>query len=84
MFVLYLTGMIETAVQDFGHVNPVCQKYVYGDTSVTGVVTTESLIWLLQDYICQTWDIAFAFWVVGMIFWIWLMVIARSVAQNSN
>jgi len=82
MLVLFLTGMIETAIQNFGHVNPTCQSYVYNQA--TSGVTMENLIWLLQDDICQTWDIAFAFWVVGIILWIWMLALGRSVAQSSG
>ena len=74
--------MIETFIQNFSHVNPNCQKYVYNQQT-TGV-TMENLVWLLQDDICTSWNVATAFWITGLIFWIWLLVLARSVAQGKQ
>ena len=54
MFVLFLTGLIETAVQEFGPgsaINSVCQSYITGMPS-TGV-SLNTLAWLEQQTICK-------------------------------
>jgi len=84
LFVLYLTGLIACAIQLFGAgaVNKNCNAYVNGQPS-TGV-SVETLAWLEQHMICQSWDAEFAFWIVGTIFLIWLFIMAAQVNRRQN
>jgi len=52
LLVLYLAGLIETAIQLFGvgDVSSNCQKYV-NDNQISGVSAT-TLAWLEQNNIC--------------------------------
>ncbi|GAB7352204.1 hypothetical protein MBLNU459_g2679t1 [Dothideomycetes sp. NU459] len=79
LIVLYITGLIETAIQLFGagNVSSSCNTYVVND-KVTGV-SIDTLAWLEQNSICNQWDATFAFWIVGLIFLIWMMVMASQV-----
>jgi hypothetical protein len=80
LFVLWLTGMIETAVQLFGPsggVNGRCQQYVTGQT-YTGV-SVGTLAWLAQQNICNCWSASFAFQVVETVFLFWMLIIAYKV-----
>ena len=54
LFVLYLTGLIETGIQLFGNgnVSSNCQNYVFNN-KVTGV-SVNTLAWLQQQNICQS------------------------------
>ena len=82
LFVLYLTGLVETAIQLFSsssNVNSNCQTYVLG-APVYGQ-TLNTLAWLEQQGICQSWYAVFAFWIIGGVFLVWLFVIAVTVAQ---
>lgn len=78
LFVLYLTGMIGTASQLFGPVIKACQ----GNSS-TGL-SVDSLMWLLQRSTCEDWYVVFGFWVVGMIFEVWILVVARQVLARAG
>ncbi|KAF9636241.1 hypothetical protein BFW01_g7136 [Lasiodiplodia theobromae] len=83
LFVLFLTGIIETGIQFFGSgsdVNGVCQRYVNNNEQFGPSVNT--LAWLEQNSICQQWQAMFAFWIIGTVFWIWMMVMASMVNQN--
>ena len=83
LFVLYLTGLIETAIQLFGpagDINGKCQLYVYNNPS-TGV-SVQTLAWLQQNSTCQSWLAVFAFWIVGAVFLVWMIVIASLVARG--
>lgn len=80
--VLYLTGLIETAIQLFGdgNINANCQVYVNNNPS-TGV-SLQTLAWLQQNSTCQAWDALFAFWIVGAVFFVWMPILASMVAQG--
>jgi len=83
LFVLWLTGLIELAIQFFGSgsgVSSNCATYVTG-MPTTGV-SVGTLAWLEQRMICQTWQAAFAFQVVGLVFLIWMMVMAYQVNRD--
>ena len=85
LFALYLTGLIETAIQLFSsssNVNSNCQNYVIGQP-VYGQ-TLNTLAWLEQQSICQSWYAVFSFWIIGAIFFVWLFIIAVNVAQLRN
>ncbi|KAF2500830.1 hypothetical protein BU16DRAFT_523577 [Lophium mytilinum] len=82
LLVLFVTGIIATAIQLFGghNVNNLCQKYV-NDMKFTGP-SGNTLAWLQQNSICQSWSAVFAFWIVGTVFLVWMMIMASQVSQN--
>lgn len=83
LFVLYLTGLIETAIQLFGpagDINGNCQLYVYNNPQHG--VSVSTLAWLQQNSTCQSWLAVFAFWIVGAVFLVWMIVIASLVARG--
>ncbi|KAK8221959.1 hypothetical protein M8818_000126 [Zalaria obscura] len=85
LIVLFITGLIETAIQLFGpagDVNGNCQRYVTNQPS-TGV-SIDTLAWLEQNGICSSWMAAFAFWIVGTVFLIWLFIMASMVNRNRD
>lgn len=84
LLVLFITGLIETAIQLFGpagDINSKCQTFVYNQPSNT--LSVDTLAWLEQDSICQSWSAVFAFWIVGAVFLVWLIVLAAMVAQGN-
>lgn len=78
LFILYTAGMIGTAQQLFGPVIKACS----GD-SANGL-SVDALLWLLQRSTCEDWYVVFGFWVMGMIFEVWILIVARQVLANSN
>lgn len=78
LFVLYLTGMIGTASQLFGPIIKQCQ----GDNS--SGLNVDSLLWLLQRSTCEDWYVVFGFFVVGMLFEVWILIVARQVLARST
>lgn len=81
--VLYLTGLIGTAIQLFGpqgDINGNCQTFVTGNAP-TGV-SVATLAWLEQNSTCQSWLAVFAFWIVGAVFLVWMIILASLVAQG--
>lgn len=85
LFALYLTGVIETAIQLFqssSNVNASCQNYIIGQPVYGEPLPT--LAWLEQNSICQSWYAAFAFWIIGAVFFVWIFVIGVTVAGNTG
>ncbi|KAF1351886.1 hypothetical protein BDV97DRAFT_367707 [Delphinella strobiligena] len=84
LIVLFLTGLIETAIQLFGNgnVSSTCSTYVTSQ-KVTGV-SLDTLAWLEQNAICSEWDAVFAFWIIGLVFLIWMIVMASQVNNNTK
>jgi len=82
LLVLYITGVIETAIQLFGApgVSTNCQCYV-NNNPVTGV-SVQTLAWLQQNNICSCWYAAFSFWIIGAVFFVWMMVLAMQVSKG--
>jgi hypothetical protein len=81
LLVLYITGMIETAIQLFGpagDINSKCQTFVYNQKSSDLSINT--LAWLQQNSICQSWSAVFAFWIIGGVFLVYLIVLASMVS----
>ncbi|SMY28733.1 unnamed protein product [Zymoseptoria tritici ST99CH_1A5] len=85
LLVLFLTGMIETAIQLFGPNGDIankCQTFVTNNPSKDLSIVT--LAWLQQNSICQSWYAVFAFWLIGVVFLIYLIVLASMVARTGN
>jgi len=82
LLVLYLTGLIETAIQLFGagNVSTNCQRYV-NNNPISGV-SASTLAWLEQNSICSSWYAAFSFWIVGTVFFIWMLIMSSQVGRG--
>jgi len=84
LFVLWITTLIETALQLYGptgNVNANCATYIT-DQPYTGI-SVETLAWLTQNNICNCWKAAFAFEVVSTVLFLWMMVLSYQV-QNDD
>ncbi|KAF2738313.1 hypothetical protein EJ04DRAFT_532530 [Polyplosphaeria fusca] len=82
LLVLFIAGIIGTAIQLFAgpNINNLCNTYVFGAKSYGADVNT--LAYLQQQSICQSWDAAFAFWIIGSVFLVWIMIMASQVNQS--
>jgi len=83
LFVLFLTGLIETGVQLFGSggVSANCQKYV--NNANTQGPNVQTLAWLEQNGICSSWYAVFSFWIVGTIVFLAMMVMSFQVMSGN-
>ncbi|BDD56956.1 hypothetical protein MAP00_002371 [Monascus purpureus] len=80
LFVLWLTGLIDTAIQLFstsGNINANCQTYVVQNESRGNSLAT--LAWLTQNTICNCWKASFAWELVNVILYLWLMIMCYQV-----
>lgn len=85
LLALYITGLVETAIQLFGpvgNINGNCGTYITGQPEYG--LTLNTLAWLEQNSICGAWDAAFAFWIVGAVFLVWMIVLGSMVARGGN
>ena len=85
LFALYLTGLIETAIQLYGprgSVNSYCNAYRPSSGYREGQ-GQETLAYIATQGICNDWKALFSFYIVGCVFLLWMMFIARGV-QNDN
>nr|OQO19057.1 hypothetical protein B0A51_12533 [Rachicladosporium sp. CCFEE 5018] len=86
LLVLYVTGLIETAIQLFGpqgNVNGNCTRYILTSNHPTGL-SINTLAWLEQQTICQAWQAAFAFWIIGAVFLVWMIILGSIVARGGT
>ncbi|KAH8726616.1 hypothetical protein GQ44DRAFT_738768 [Phaeosphaeriaceae sp. PMI808] len=83
LLVLFITGIIGTGLQLFAgpNINNQCNTYVFNDNAAGP--TRETLAFLQQRNICQCWQATFAFWIVGTVFLVWMMVMASQVNSNN-
>ncbi|KAK0610382.1 hypothetical protein B0T17DRAFT_620865 [Bombardia bombarda] len=82
LFVLWLVGLIVISVQLWGpqgSVNSNCNLFVFGANPIPTGQNLQTLAWLEQRSICQSWQAVFAFGLVGAVFLLWIMVIAYKV-----
>ncbi len=84
LFVLFLTGLIETSIQLYGptgSVNSYCNIYTpsKGYTSGQGEAT---LAYLETQGICNDWKAVFSFYIVGSVFLLWMMVMSYQVNRD--
>ncbi|CAD6575152.1 MAG: hypothetical protein ASARMPRED_007114 [Alectoria sarmentosa] len=63
-----------------GSVNSYCNLYRPSSGLADGEAT---LAWLETQGICQDWKAAFAFYIVGTVFLLWMMVMAYQVNQDN-
>ncbi|KAL8674296.1 MAG: hypothetical protein Q9168_001289 [Polycauliona sp. 1 TL-2023] len=79
LFVLYLTGLIETSIQLYGPsgaVNSFC-------ASRPGAIDSmQTAVWLANLGICTDFRVAFGFEIVATIFLLWMMVMAYQVNRD--
>jgi len=82
LFVLYITGLVDTGIQLFGpgSVASNCKKYVT-DNNIKGV-NVNTLAWLEQNNICASWYVAFTFWLVGSVVFLLMVVLALQVGSG--
>jgi hypothetical protein len=82
LLVLFIAGIIGTAIQLFAgpNINNQCNTYVF-NSGYEGA-NTNTLAWLQQKNICQNWQAEFAFWIIGTVFLVWMMVMASQVNSN--
>lgn len=84
LFVLWLVGLIVVAVELWGPsgVSSSCGAQVF-NSNPTGQ-TLQTLSWLEQRSICQSWQAVFSLGLVGSIFLLWIMIIAYQVFANDR
>ena len=84
LLVLYITGAVETAIQLFGpqgNLNSNCNAYVLIPNHPHDL-SVNTLAWLQQRSICMSWQAVFAFWIVGGVFLIWMIILGSVVARG--
>ena len=85
LLVLYITGIIETAIQLFGPAGDIagnCQFYVTSRKSLYHGQNVQTLAWLQQNSTCQSWYAVFAFWIIGAVFLVWMIVLGSMVSRG--
>ncbi|KAK8168594.1 hypothetical protein IWX90DRAFT_379952 [Phyllosticta citrichinensis] len=83
LLVLFITGAIDTGIQLFGNdanVSGNCDRFV--DNDEQRGISVNTLAWLEQDSICSSWDAAFAFWIIGSVFFVYMIIMASMVNRN--
>lgn len=83
LFVLWMVALIRISIELWGpqgNVNGNCNLYV-ANREQTGQ-SLETLAWLQQDNICQSWKAGFAFLLVGVVFLFWMMIMSYQVYKD--
>ncbi|KAI9666404.1 MAG: hypothetical protein M1821_004340 [Bathelium mastoideum] len=83
LLVLFIVGVIETGIQLFGagNVSSACQNSVINNKSYG--VSVNTLAWLEQNSICGLWDAVFAFWIIGAVWFVWIIIMSAQVSRNT-
>ncbi|EQK99894.1 arginase-like protein [Ophiocordyceps sinensis CO18] len=84
LFVMWLVGLVVVSIQLWGPNGSVqgnCNAYVFSQ-SPTGK-TLDTLAWMQQRNICQSWQLVFAMGLTGAVFLVWVMIMAYQVFVNS-
>lgn len=84
LFILWLVGLVMIAIQLFGpdeSIQSVCDIQVF-NRNPKGQ-TEETMAWLQQRNICQSWQLAFAMSLTGVVFLIWVMIMSYQVFADS-
>ncbi|KAB5575331.1 hypothetical protein GE09DRAFT_591523 [Coniochaeta sp. 2T2.1] len=85
LFVLWLVGLIVVSVQLWGpsgSISSSCNMAVFNQNPKGQ--TLETLAWLEQRSICQSWQAVFSFGLVGAIFLLWIMTMAYQVFADDR
>ncbi|KAL0938192.1 uncharacterized protein CTRU02_207923 [Colletotrichum truncatum] len=84
LFILWFVGLVVVSIQLWGpdgSVSSTCNLAVF-NRGPTGQ-SLETLAWLQQKSICQSWQAVFSFALVGALFLLWIMVMAYQVFAAS-
>ncbi|KAL8894129.1 MAG: hypothetical protein Q9192_004593 [Flavoplaca navasiana] len=81
LFVLFLTGLIETSIQLYGPSGAV-NSYCGSRPNTEVIDSMQTAVWLANLGICTDFRTAFAFEIVGTIFLLWMMVMAYQVNRD--
>jgi Zn-dependent membrane protease YugP len=81
LFVLWLTLLIETAIQLYHNANVNGKCETIQRQPVVGA-NFETLQYLTQINICNCWRAAFSFEIVGTVFFLYMMVLAWQVQRD--
>ncbi|KAL8933228.1 MAG: hypothetical protein Q9216_006461 [Gyalolechia sp. 2 TL-2023] len=81
LFVLWLTGLIETSIQLYGPSGAV-NSYCGSRPNTEVIDSLQTAVWLANNGLCTDWRAAFAFEIVGTVFLLWMMVMAYQVNRD--
>ncbi|KAH6653318.1 hypothetical protein BKA67DRAFT_519231 [Truncatella angustata] len=84
-FVLWMVGLIVTSIELWGpsgSVNSNCQNLVFNQNT-NAFNQQEKLAWMEQQSICQSWQAAWSFALIGCIFLLWMMIMAIQVFYDA-
>ncbi|KAL8999193.1 MAG: hypothetical protein Q9188_005936 [Gyalolechia gomerana] len=81
LFVLWLTGLIETSIQLYGPSGAV-NSYCGSRPNTNMINSQQTAVWLANNALCTDWRAAFAFEIVGTVFLLWMMVMAYQVNRD--
>lgn len=81
LFVLWLTGLIETSIQLYGPTGAV-NSYCGSRPNTEIIDSMQTAVWLANLSICTDFRAAFAFEIIGTIFLLWMMVMAYQVNRD--
>ncbi|OAA45418.1 hypothetical protein NOR_03207 [Metarhizium rileyi] len=84
LFVLWLVGLVIVSVQLWGpsgSIQSTCSLQVFSRNPQG--LSQETLAWMQQRNICQSWHFVFAMALTGIIFLVWVMIMAYQVFANS-
>ncbi|KAL8832970.1 MAG: hypothetical protein Q9170_004606 [Blastenia crenularia] len=81
LFVLWLTGLIETSIQLYGPSGAV-NSYCGSRPNIRVIDSQQTAVWLANNGLCTDWRAGFAFEIVGTIFLLWMMVMAYQVNRD--
>jgi len=84
LFVLWMVGLVVVSIELWGpsgSIQSVCNLQV-SDSNPKGQ-SIETLAWMQQQNICQSWILVFSMSVVGVAFLVWIMIMAYQVFVNS-
>jgi len=83
LWVLYMTGLVETGVQLFGagNVSDNCRNFV--DNEQIRGPSVNTLAWLMQNSICSSWYAVFSFWLIGAIVYLMMFFMAIQVSSGA-
>ncbi|RYP21144.1 hypothetical protein DL765_002433 [Monosporascus sp. GIB2] len=84
-FVLWLVGLIVVSIEMWsanGSVSNNCDLLVFSNAPTGNRM--ETLAWLEEKSICQSWQTIFAFALIGCVFLLWIAIIAIQVFYDNS